>query len=97
MANKERRDAELCAALQPYSSSAVHAPMEILGLASARDAPPNKPMQLAARFFKRKVIVVMNWARFSNSQRRLARWLVTPQLMGRAVSRPETMTWSGTP
>ena len=47
MANKERRDAELCASLQPYSSSAVHAPMEILGLASARDAPPNKPMKLA--------------------------------------------------
>ncbi len=52
MANKERRDAELCASLQPYSSSAVHAPMKILGLASARDAPPNKPMQLAARFSK---------------------------------------------
>ena len=42
----------------------------------------------AARFV-RKVIVVMRWDGFSNGLDRLARWLVTPQLMRRAVSRSQ--------
>jgi hypothetical protein len=46
-----------------------------------------KPMQLTTLVFKRKVIGVMSWAGFSNNQHRLARWLVTPQLMRRAVRR----------
>jgi hypothetical protein len=46
-------------------------------------------MQQTARLgFQRKAIAFMRWGKPSNGLDHLARWLITPQLMRRAVSRP---------
>jgi hypothetical protein len=44
-------------------------------------------MQLAARVFKRKVIAVMSQAGISTRLHRIARRLITSQLLRRAVRR----------
>ena len=44
-------------------------------------------MQLSARVFKTKVIVFVRKAALVKNKHRLARWLMAPQLMGRAVRR----------
>jgi hypothetical protein len=69
----------------PSVSGAV---MRSLEAPRRESLPPNKRMQQSARLgFKRKVTVVMSWGALSNGQHRLARWLITPQLMRRAVRR----------
>jgi hypothetical protein len=52
------------------------------------EALPNKRMQQTARVFKRKVIAFMRRDETPNGLGHLARWLVTPQLMRRAVRQP---------
>ena len=51
----------------------------------SKGALPNKPMKLAARVFKRKVVVFVRKESLVKDLRSLARRLVAPQLMGRAV------------
>jgi hypothetical protein len=51
------------------------------------DKPPNKRIQQTALGFKRKVIAFMRWDESSNGLHLLARRLITPQLMRRAVRR----------
>ena len=45
------------------------------------------PMKLAALVFQRKVIVFVRNESLVKDPQSLARWLVTPQLMGSAVRR----------
>ncbi len=48
-----------------------------------------KRMQQTARLvFKRKAIAFMRWDESSNGLHRLARCLITPQVMGRSVRKP---------
>jgi hypothetical protein len=56
-------------------------------LPSSPWSPSNKRMQQTALVFKRKVIVFMRWDESSSGLGHLARWLITPQLMRRAVRR----------
>ena len=48
-------------------------------------APGNTPMKLSARVFKRRFIVFVCKASLVKDVQRLARRLVAPPLMGRAV------------
>jgi hypothetical protein len=56
---------------------------------------PNKPMKLAARFFQRKVTVIVRKASLVKDLQGLAHRLATPQLIGRAVRRrPRVFRWT---